>query len=183
MPTIFSHAFCTASIGSAFLPAKFRVRFIILTAACSMLPDADVVSFFFRIPYGNVLGHRGITHSILFAIAIGCAVGFFCFRGLEVEGWKLALYFSAATVSHPLLDMLTNGGLGVALLAPLSIERFFFPWRPIAVSPIGPRFFSEQGMAVAVSELLWIWLPSIVIAAVLWTAVRNRHLIGSKKDR
>jgi inner membrane protein len=138
-----------------------------------MLPDADVLSFFFGIPYGNVLGHRGITHSILFAIAIGCAVGFLCFRGLEAARWKLALYFSAATASHPLLDMLTNGGLGVALLAPFSNERFFFPWRPIAVSPIGLGFFSERGVSVAVSEFVWIWLPSIVIAAILWLLVRR----------
>ena len=30
-----------------------------------------------------------------------------------------------------------NSGLGVALLWPWSHERFFAPWRPIAVSPIG----------------------------------------------
>jgi inner membrane protein len=173
MPTIFSHGFCAASIGSAFLPAKFRVRFIILTAACAMLPDADVISFFFGIAYGNVLGHRGITHSILFAIAVGCVVGMLFFRGIEISRWRLALYFSAATLSHPLLDMLTSGGLGVALLAPFSNERFFFPWRPITVSPIGLGFFSERGVAVVVSEFVWIWLPSMIIATMLWLVAQR----------
>ena len=174
MPTIFSHAFFASSIGSAFAPAHLRTRFIVLTALCAILPDADVVSFFLRVEYGNFLGHRGITHSILFAIVVGWAVSLFCFRGSEISSWKLALYFSAATVSHPLLDMLTNGGLGVALLAPFSNERFFFPWRPIAVSPIGMGFFSERGLAVAVSELVWIWLPGIAITTMLWLSFKSR---------
>jgi inner membrane protein len=37
----------------------------------------------------------------------------------------------------PLLDMLTNGGLGIAVFSPFSRERFFFPVQPIPVSPIG----------------------------------------------
>ena len=182
MPTIFSHAFFASSIGSAFAPAHLRIRFIILTALCAMLPDADVVSFFFGIEYGNHLGHRGITHSILFAIALGWAIAFLCFRDLEVSRWKLALYFSAVTLSHPLLDMLTNGGLGVALLAPFSDERFFFPWRPIAVSPIGLGFFSDRGLAVALSEIVWIWLPSIVITTALWLVFRNRNTTSLKEE-
>lgn len=50
-----------------------------------------------------------------------------------------ALVF-AATASHALLDMLTDGGLGVALFVPVSNARLFFPVRPIAVSPIGAGF-------------------------------------------
>ena len=182
MPTIFSHGFFASSIGSAFAPASHRTRFGILTALCAMLPDVDVVSFFFRIGYGNLLGHRGITHSILFAVATGCAVALFCLRDLEVSRWKLALYFSAATLSHPLLDMLTNGGLGVALLAPFSNERFFFPLRPIAVSPIGIGFFSERGLEVVLSELVLIWLPSIVVTTALWLVFRNRHTTSLKEE-
>jgi inner membrane protein len=55
---------------------------------------------------------------------------------------------------------MTNGGLGVA---------FFLPWRPILVSPIGVgRFFSERGFAVLQSELVWIWLPAGLFAALMW---------------
>jgi inner membrane protein len=73
-----------------------------------------------------------------------------------------------ATVSHPLLDMCTNGGLGVALYWPYSNERVFFDFRPIAVSPIGvSRFFTERGFAVMKSEFLWVWLPSIILLFTL----------------
>lgn len=183
MPTIFSHAFFASAIGSTLAPKKFRIRFIILTALCAILPDADVAAFFFGIDYGSVLGHRGITHSILFAIVIGCVVAFWCFRDSELSRWKLSLYFSVATVSHPFLDMLTNGGLGVALLAPFSNERFFLPWRPITVSPIGLGFFSDRGLAVAMSELVWVWLPAVVIAATLWLIFRERLSKSLEGDR
>ncbi|MFA6179679.1 MAG: metal-dependent hydrolase, partial [Candidatus Methylopumilus sp.] len=56
-----------------------------------------------------------------------------------------------------------NGGLGVALYWPFSNERVFFPYHPIAVSPIGVgRFFTERGLAVLKSEFIWVVLPSIV---------------------
>lgn len=178
MPTIFSHAAFGVAIGSAFLPSRLRARFLVLTALCTILPDFDVVGFVFRVSYGSLLGHRGITHSILFAIVVGWFVATFCFRGLDVRRWKLVLYFALVTVSHPFLDMLTDGGLGVALLAPFSNERFFLPWRPIRVSPIGAGFFSERGLAVIASEFVWIWLPALITAATLWLLVRRRSLSG-----
>jgi inner membrane protein len=184
MPTIFSHAFFASALGSAFAPKHQRGRFAVLTALCAILPDADVISFAFGVNYRSVLGHRGITHSLVFALLVGGLVAAFCFRGLEVSRWKLAAYFSIVTFSHPLLDMLTNGGLGVALFAPFSEERFFFPWRPVRVSPIGVGFFSERGLAVILSELIWIWLPSIAIAIVFWTIrlASNRNSAGAAAD-
>jgi inner membrane protein len=66
--------------------------------------------------------------------------------------------------------------LGVAFFSPFSNARFFFPFRPIKVSPIGVgRFFSAKGLAVVQSEAMWLWLPSAAIFAVLTLlrAVRN----------
>ena len=176
MPTIVSHAFFGVAVGSALLPERSRAKFLILTALCTILPDFDVIGFVFRINYGSVLGHRGITHSILFAIVMGWMAAF-CFRDLEISRWKLALYFALVTASHPILDMFTDGGLGVALLAPFSNERFFFPWRPVRVSPIGVGFFSDRGVTVVLSELIWIWVPAVVISAVIWL-VSRRPIIG-----
>ena len=172
MPTIFSHAIFASSIGAAFGPST-SVRFWLLTPICAMLPDADVIAFKFGIGYSSMFGHRGITHSIFFAILVGVIVSTLFFFRSEAPGWKLSLYFAAVTLSHPLLDMLTNGGLGVALLAPFSNERFFFPWRPVQVSPIGAGFFSERGAAVILSELVWIWIPSFIIAATGWLVRRK----------
>jgi inner membrane protein len=64
---------------------------------------------------------------------------------------------------------MTNGGIGVALFAPLDTGRYYLPWRPIEVSPISVRrFLSERGVAVLASEALWVWLPSAAFAASAW---------------
>jgi inner membrane protein len=72
-----------------------------------------------------------------------------------------------------LLDALTNGGRGIAFFSPLTNERYFFPWRPIQVSPIGAGFFTARGLRVLVSESVWIWLPSAIIA-ITARVVRRR---------
>lgn len=69
-------------------------------------------------------------------------------------------YLFVATASHDCLDAMTDGGLGVAFFSPFDDWRYFLPWRPIHVSPIGvARLFSQRGLTVLQSELLWIWLP------------------------
>ena len=165
MPTIFSHAVFAAVTGKSLLEKNFSVWFWLLTATCATIPDADVAGFGFGVKYESMFGHRGFTHSIFFALLFGGLVAFFVrnFLKSELSLAKLFIFFSLATLTHPLLDMLTNGGLGVALFAPFSDERFFFPWRPIEVSPIGVGFFSSRGLDVILSEILWIWIPAIVI--------------------
>jgi inner membrane protein len=74
-------------------------------------------------------------------------------------------WFAVVTASHGILDALTNGGRGIAFFAPFSNHRYFFPWRPIQVSPIGVGFFSARGLRALASESLWIWLPSAIMAA------------------
>ncbi len=143
-----------------------------------MLPDADAIAFVVGIPYGSMLGHRGITHSIAFCALSGLVAGMIAsvkphgqFRSVkphgQFRGTVLILYFTLVTLSHPLLDAMTNGGRGVALFAPLSDARYFAPWRPIEVSPIGIRFFSERGLEVLASEIVWVWLPAVLIFVVV----------------
>jgi inner membrane protein len=89
-------------------------------------------------------------------------------------------YFFLATASHGVLDAMTNGGLGVAFFSPFDNNRYFLPWRPILVSPISVhRFFSGRGYAVLQSELLWIWVPAIVFAAVVLMLRHSEHIQGT----
>ena len=72
MPSVFSHAIVAVAAGH--LRTAFRslpARFWILSALCAMVPDADVVAFVFRVPYGSMLGHRGLSHSLLAAAVFG----------------------------------------------------------------------------------------------------------------
>jgi inner membrane protein len=77
-----------------------------------------------------------------------------------------------ATASHGVLDAMTNGGLGVAFLAPFDRARYFLPFRPIQVSPLGIPSDAERMLRIARSELTWVWLPTLLVTMVLET--RNR---------
>ena len=168
MASLFGHAVSSIALGKALSAQKQSLNFWLLTVYCSILPDGDIIGFYFGTPYGNLLGHRGLSHSILFAAAIGFLVAFFFFRNLgrySPRWWRMAFFFFFVMVSHGISDALSNGGLGVAFFAPFSNHRYFFPWRPLEVSPIGglTHFFGREGWPVIKSEFLWIWLPSIAL--------------------
>jgi len=162
-----SHAVAALGIGACFYEPQIPKSIWVIGAACSVIPDLDVIGFRFGIRYGDFWGHRGFMHSLVFAALVALVIVAFGFRhgvtGMHpVSMW---LYFFLATASHGLLDAMTDGGLGVAFFAPFNNQRYFLPWTPIRVSPIGVgRFFGARGLAVLQSEFLWIWLPTILLA-------------------
>jgi inner membrane protein len=122
-----------------------------------------VVGFAAGIAYGELLGHRGLTHSLLFAGVVGVA-GALCAARLAASRGLAFLVLFLSTASHGVLDALTDGGLGVAFFSPVSNQRYFLPWSVIEVSPIGIRaFFSPWGAAVLASELRYVWAPLIAL--------------------
>ena len=144
-----------------------RARFWLAAVVCAVLPDIDVIGFGLGVHYGDMLGHRGFTHSLLFALVVAVVTVALVFRDaqpLSKMWFRLVTCFFVVTASHGVLDALTNGGLGVAFFAPFNSTRYFFPWRPIQVSPIGLDFFSShRAVAVIVSEIQWVWIPSALI--------------------
>ena len=133
-------------------------------AALSMLPDIDVLAFGFGVAYGDFLGHRGFSHSLLFALLVSLLVVATRFR--ETPLWRsglLVAFFFLVTASHGVLDALTDGGLGIAFFSPFDDSRYFLPWSPLQVSPIGRGFFSEEGLEVLGNEALWIGLPCVLL--------------------
>ena len=192
MPSALGHTVAALAIGSAF-PRRWIGRAALATGvALAVLPDADVLGWRLGVPYESLFGHRGITHSLSFAAAaaaVGTAILARASRtrgsqGASAEaasavhghraGWLFAFLFVAAA-SHGLLDAATDGGRGIAFFAPFNEARYFFPFRPIAVSPLNPvGFFSERGATILRSEALWIGLPSAALAALSWTVRRIR---------
>jgi inner membrane protein len=147
------------------------LRFWMLGVFCSLLPDLDVIAFRLGIPYRHMLGPRGFSHSLPFALIVGLLVVLLAFRSVPRftrKWWVLACYFFAVTASHGVLDAMTSGGYGIAFFAPFDNTRYFLPWRPLVVSPIGVYgFFSRWGWNVIVSELLWIWMPTLLFLVML----------------
>ncbi len=172
MPTIITHSVVAGSAAYGFRPGKESLKFWILSILCSSLPDADVIGYrWFYISSYELFGHRGFFHSPVFAILLSIVIVCIFYRKeacFSNRWWKYFLYFFLLTASHGLLDALTNGGNGIALLSPFTNERYFFPWTPIEVSPLSIKgFLSQRGFTVLKSELVWLWVPCLLIVLLL----------------
>ncbi len=165
MPSILTHPAVPLGLALACGSRLISNRLLVAGVAASILPDLDVVALRFGVAYHDAFGHRGFTHSITFAAALAFAACLVA-RQLRAPPFTAALFIFVAAVSHPLLDMMTNGGMGVALFWPLTEARLSAAWRGIEVSPLSlERFFGNAGVRVLRSEVLWVWLP--VMAAAL----------------
>jgi inner membrane protein len=165
------------------------LRFSLASVFCAVIPDIDVIGFQFGIRYSDLLGHRGLTHSLAFALVLAVIVVLMLFRqpfGTQPTAGKkrraqLALvgYFFVVTASHGLLDAMTDGGMGIAFFAPFDTTRYFLPWQPIVASPISAgHFFTGHGLIVLLSELQWVVLPAIslcVVAALVRRLFNRQH--------
>jgi inner membrane protein len=182
MPTFVSHAITGAAVAAGSFPLRGTGTVIFLSVLCSVIPDIDVLAFYFGFPYGHFLGHRGFSHSLAFACLWALLVSAPLFAG---EPWRrrvrIFACFFAATALHSLLDAMTSGGLGVAFFSPFDTTRYFLPWRPIRVSPIGlEAFFSRWGLEVIASEAKYVWIPSFIIMGI---ALAARSAVRGKKKR
>lgn len=173
MASCFSHPAVPLAI-ACWVPKVRRRALLVGAAMLSAAPDLDAIGYFLGVPYEAWHGHRGCTHSLVFALVTGLVVGPWLGRKCGVEPWRAAMFLCAAMASHGLVDMMTDGGLGIALFWPFSQERLFFAFRPIAVAPLGVRaFFSSWGLEVLASEAVWIWLPCTVAGFVGFFVTRR----------
>ncbi len=161
MPSILAHAAVPLAVGLGLGPRRVPRALLAAGIAASMLPDADVVAFAMRLAWDHAYAHRGASHSLGAALLVGLLAAA-CARALGTSAGRAFLFVGGSMASHGVLDMFTDGGAGIALAWPLSDERWFAPWQPIAVSPIGlSRFFSMRGLEVIVSEAIWVWIPAL----------------------
>nr|WP_294976193.1 metal-dependent hydrolase [uncultured Pseudomonas sp.] len=164
MTTLITHPLPVLAAGLALGSRVVPPRLLLAGLFAACLPDFDVIAFKLGIAYQDALGHRGFSHSLLFAALLGL-LGAACCRRLGCGPLKAGLWIALATASHSLLDAMTDGGLGVAWFWPWSDRRYFLPLHPIEVSPIGlSRFLSPRGAQVLLSEARWVWIPCVAIA-------------------
>lgn len=169
MSTLFAHALVGVTAARLILgPTGLTFGKAVAAAILAMLPDADVVGFRFGVHYADLVGHRGLTHSVLFALVVAVLVTSVFFRESLIANVRTFIALFVAMALHGVLDAFTNGGLGVAFFAPLSNLRVFFPWRPLEVSPIGVgKFFTGRGVEILWNEILWVGLPCVLILVFL----------------
>jgi inner membrane protein len=156
-------AFGRAYSKDAAIARKAAIAFSVI----SLWPDIDAIGFVFGIDYGNQLGHRGLTHSLALALLVGLGCYAFASRRGLIVG-RTAIFGTVVAASHGLLDTMTyGGGLGCALLWPLTDARFWAPsvLRVIPISPIGLALLSTRGLKVMLTEVI-LFAPFWVYA--LW---------------
>jgi inner membrane protein len=176
MASALSHAAVALAAGTCFPRDELPRRAIVLGVILAVLPDIDAVGFWLGVPTSALLGHRGLTHSLLFAAALGTAAALLFSRGQGPSRDRriLVFFFVLAIALHGVLDGFTNGGPGIAYFSPLSNERYFFPFRPIEVSPIGFGVLNARGLRILLSETRWVLLPSVTLMAAV-TLLRRSH--------
>lgn len=172
MPTVFTHPAVPIAIAIAGGRRAVPPRLLAAGVLCSIAPDLDVLAYSLGVGWGSFLGHRGFTHTLGFALLLAAVVAAL-HRPLGTTPRAAFAFAFVCTWSHPLLDALTRGGFGIPLLWPISDARFFFPVRPLEVSPLGLQFFSSgRATSVLHSELVGVWLPLAVAAALAFAARR-----------
>ena len=174
MASVFGHtavALTAAKGFDTFSTKREKVSFWLLSVLCSVFPDSDMIAFNFGIPYEHMFGHRGFSHSLLFGCLFGAMMAWIYTKlnpGRKM--WPYWCFFGLLTISHGILDAMTTGGRGIGFFIPFIDERYFLPFRPLLVSPLGAaRFFSEWGMKVIISEFMWLGLPCLFIW--IWTSM------------
>jgi inner membrane protein len=178
LATAFSHAFIALAAGRICFRRPMPAKFWIAAVAASAAPDLDVLLHAVGVGWGEPWGHRGTTHSLFFAAALAFFLVVVLFRReappFGRAWWGLVGFFFVLVASHGFIDAFTDGGSGIAFFAPFSDERYFMPFQPLEVPPIGPtRMLSERGLQVMLSEWLWIWLPLTALTILVVVARRK----------
>jgi inner membrane protein len=149
-------------------------------SALAMLPDADVVPVSLGIPDVGLFGHRGITHSLLFALAVATVAAVMA-RRMGGRPLYTGFFVFLAVGSHGALDALTYDSRGVPWLWPLYSAPIVSPWRPIPVAPTGLEFMSARGFGAALVEVIY-FLPLLLLSfwpsRGRWRADARRAVLG-----
>jgi inner membrane protein len=129
----------------------------------ALLPDADVIGVSLGLADGSLWGHRGYSHSLVFAAVIAATVTWLVPRRDASRPLVMLLAF-AAVASHGVLDALTFDSRGIPFLWPFHEMRIASPWRVIPPAPHGMAYLSQRALDVALVELLYF---SAVFAVAL----------------
>lgn len=163
MPTNITHAIPAIALGLGIGKKVIPLKVMLTAALISSIPDFDMIGTrYLGVPWDSIYGHRGYTHSIVFAILIAFIAAKFFNRDAFNKNF---LFFSFCMLSHGFLDLCNDGGLGVALLWPLSDYRYHGLVHPIMNVNVSFRslYLSTKGLPVFLSEVIWVWLPFLCI--------------------
>jgi len=155
-----THAIAGAAVGALCPYPVHRRRVITLAAICAAVPDLDLIGWPLGVSPSALAGHRGLTHSIPFAILLGIAATALVPSLTSRERIVAAGVLVLATVTHGVLDALTTyAPTGPAFWAPFSNTRYRFEWQPLTGAG-GLRTDFGQ-------EVLYVWVPAMLLVFLI----------------
>lgn len=167
MPMTTTHALLPLAAALAFAERPVLWRLVIVAAVAAAAPDVDgLFKHFLHVQPGSIYAHRGAAHSLFVALAAG-VIAASLNRYLGVGRLTAGVAVGAAAASHGILDMMTDAGMPVAYLWPLSSVRLFADWRPIHSPPVNRAHFIVDVFARFQSELWQLIVPMFALALVV----------------
>jgi len=153
-----THLALGACMGEAFAGNKLGRKAMIWGAVAQSAPDIDFIGSFFLDTPGDLIAHRGFTHSILFALMITPVMAYFAerwHRPHNISFLKWSLFFGVVILAHIFIDAFNNYGVG--WWEPFSHDRMSFNSIYVA-----DPFFSIP--------------PALAIIAMIYLPKRSRYV-------
>jgi inner membrane protein len=161
MPLPVAHGLLGASLVAAVLPRRRPRRYALALAAGALLANAADLDFVLVFALHSRGWHRGFTHSLAFALAVGLAF----LVAFGRAGAAKAAAYGLAYASHAVLDFATTKlGGGVELLWPFTAGRFALG--RLGLSEVPSRVPPAGIVRYLVVELV-IFAPPL-LALLLW---------------
>ena len=167
MATIFSHPIPALAVivacGSKYIPARLAVAMLI----ASILPDIDMIGYALGYSYPSPFAHRGFTHSLVFAFAVGLIA---LAAAPRMKTRRSIAFFAVflAILSHYFLDAL-GARRGVPFFWPFDEARYPLPWPTFISSWLSwwsphqlfSTWWADRFVRI---ELLTVWTPCVILA-------------------
>jgi membrane-bound metal-dependent hydrolase YbcI (DUF457 family) len=175
MSSIVGHALAGVSVASAFEHGGMREnrrRLFGLAALLSIIPDLDVLIYIAFRPIG-MTPHRGITHTIAFALFAGVLMAIVCRRFLGLTYLRMFLIVSAVLLSHSILDYLMGCGPGVPFFWPISEQGFLLPFRLVPTAYYSLSLGDLLSVAVSPVTLVGMLLEIVIFLPLILLSQRR----------
>jgi inner membrane protein len=174
MASLFTHvAVPLVARRAIHVPQELARRLDVIAVLVSIWPDLDYATLPFEVRPNDLLGHRGLTHSLFIAIAVGLVASLLFPKN---ERRRIAPLLVIVALSHPIIDAMTAGDLGVALFWPITRARLSFPFALVATCPVGlDEWLGYWGLLTIANETLYIVLPLVLAIALVRFPERRRR--------
>lgn len=184
-----THVVLGACIGEAMLGKKLGRKAMLWGALAQSLPDIDFLASIWLKTTDDLLAHRGITHSLFFALLASLLLATIAerwHRPHNIPYKRYFLFFLAELLTHLFID--SFNAYTIALFAPFSYQRFTFNTIFVA-DPL----FTIVPLCAAIALLLlkrkaagrkaW-WRAGIVVPAIyLLLCCINKLIVDNKVEK